>query len=69
MEQSFACITLKKTKERLSQARCVSLQGKNTPSAKKQPHPAAGKRQAAGRRRLAVYSITRAVSEYARFQV
>lgn len=28
MEQSFACITQQKTKERLSKARCVSLQGK-----------------------------------------
>lgn len=42
---------------------------KNMPSAKKQPYPAAGKRQAAGRRRLAVWSIMPAVSEYARFQV
>lgn len=69
MEQSFACITQQKTKERLSKARCVSLQVKNTLSAKKQPYPAAGKRQAAGRRRSAVWSITPAVSEYARFQV
>lgn len=38
-----------KTKERLSRARCVSLQGKNTQSAKKQQYPAASKRQTAGR--------------------
>lgn len=31
MEQSFACITQQKTKERLSKARCVSLQGKKHP--------------------------------------
>lgn len=42
---------------------------KNMLSAKKQPYRAIGKRQAAGRRRSAVWTITPAVSEYARFQV
>lgn len=50
MEESFACITQQKTKERLSKARCVSIQGKNIMSSKKQLHPTAGERQAAGRR-------------------
>lgn len=42
-EQSFACITQPETKERLSEARCVSFQEKKKKkemlSVKKQPHP------------------------------
>lgn len=55
-EQSFACITQPKTKERLSKARCVSpskkKKTKNTLSVKRQPHLDAQSSRALAARRL-----------------